>query len=109
MDKNTGIYHQNITAAINDWFSKNPDKKNIDLAKHFNVSEMTASRWHKGINIPDVELLPELAKFLGISLYELFGIKDPSILSDEEKNLISNYREKSSMQIAVKKLLSIEN
>ena len=49
-----------ITKAIKEWFNNNPTKKNIDLAKHFNVSEMTASRWHKGENVPDLDLLPML-------------------------------------------------
>lgn len=104
----TGLYHQNITKAINDWFDKDSKRKNIDLANHFNVSEMTASRWHKGSNIPDLELLPELANFLGITLYELFGIKDPSSLSDEEKELISKYRKLEEMQNPVNTLLGIK-
>lgn len=108
MAANNGLYHKNITKAINDWFAKDSSRKNIDLANHFNVSEMTASRWHKGSNIPDLELLPELANFLGITLYELFGITDPSTLTDEEKEVINNYRKSEKMQDPVKTLLGIK-
>lgn len=98
-----------ITKAIKEWFNNNPTKKNIDLAKHFNVSEMTASRWHKGENVPDLDLLPELANYLGISLYDLFGITDPSELSDEELKVITEYRKQTNMQQAVKNVLSIKD
>lgn len=98
-----------ITKAIQDWFNKNPDKHNIDLAKHFNVSEMTASRWHKGTNIPDVDLLPELANLLDIDLNELFGVNNPSDLTEEEQKIIKAYRTQENMRQAVKNVLSIKD
>lgn len=102
------IYRKNITKAINSWFDKDSSRKNTDLANHFNVSEMTASRWHKGTHIPDVDLLPELARFLGISLSELFGIEDSNGLSDEEAEIILSYRNNPDMRDAVKKLLGVK-
>lgn len=98
-----------ITKAIQEWFENNPDKLNIDLARHFGVSEMTASRWHKGTNIPDVDLLPELADFLGIDLNTLFGVESNSDLTNEEKKIIEAYRTQENMRQAVKNVLSIKD
>ena len=43
------------------------------LAKELNVSPQAVSKWENDINYPDISLLPDLARFLGVSVDELLG------------------------------------
>ena len=43
------------------------------LAKHLNVTNQTVSKWESGQCYPDIQLLPEIADFFGISVDELLG------------------------------------
>ena len=43
------------------------------LAKHLNVTNQTVSKWEAGQCYPDIQLLPEIADFFGVSLDELLG------------------------------------
>ena len=64
-----------------------------DLANKLNVSNQAVSKWEAGKCCPDIEILPELAAFFGVSIDELLlgecliktklcdKTKDPLILS----------------------------
>ena len=64
-----------------------------DLANRLNVSNQAVSKWEAGKCYPDIEILPELATFLGVSIDKLLldeclpetklcdKTKDPLILS----------------------------
>ncbi len=41
------------------------------LAEHFNVSRRTVSRWETGANVPDLDLLIEIADYFEVDLREL--------------------------------------
>ena len=43
------------------------------LAKELNVSPQAVSKWEADINYPDISLLPDLARFLGVSVDELLS------------------------------------
>lgn len=67
------------------------------LATELNVSDKAVSKWERGLNYPDFELLEKIAQALNISLAELLNIQDTaitaaykelSIISAEEKNII---------------------
>lgn len=71
-----------------------------------NVSDQTASNWIKGRNIPDWDVLPALARVIGVSEdFLLFGPKRGdqikkervylSRISDDEGELLTAYREAS--------------
>ncbi len=45
------------------------------LAENLNVSNKTVSKWETGKSYPDVLLIPELAKELGISVTQFFGLE----------------------------------
>ena len=47
------------------------------LADQIGVTGNSISNWENGRSRPDVNLLPAIAKALGISLYDLYGIDDP--------------------------------
>lgn len=67
------------------------------LAVLLHVSDKAVSKWERGINYPDIELIEKLTKVLGISVEELLGIvdrtpgsvlKEISVISKEEKDQI---------------------
>ena len=43
------------------------------LAVEIGVTAQAVSRWEKGICYPDMELLPSIANYFGVSIDELFG------------------------------------
>ena len=43
------------------------------LAKELNVSPQAVSKWENDINYPDISLLPDLARFLGVYVDELLS------------------------------------
>ena len=44
------------------------------LAAALNVTAQTVSKWECGNSVPDVQLLPELAVFFGVSIDQLFAM-----------------------------------
>lgn len=64
-----------------------------DLADKLNVSNKSISRWENGKTMPDLSIIPDLCKVLGISINELFC--GERLASDEyqkkfEENIIIN-------------------
>lgn len=55
------------------------------LAEYLNVSHQAVSKWEAGSTMPDVYMLPELAKFFDVSIDELFGYNNIA-----EKKAIDN-------------------
>lgn len=47
----------------------------IELAEKINVSDKAISRWENGKNYPDIEILENLGKELGVSISELIACK----------------------------------
>lgn len=52
-----------------------------EIANHIGVSAQSVSKWERGEGYPDIELLPSLANYLGISVDELLGVSE-----SEKKN-----------------------
>ena len=73
-------------------------EKNISqekLAQYLNVSFQAVSKWENGSTYPDIELLPEISRFFGITVDELLGAEqiDESALYEEyEISLRQNAR-----------------
>ncbi len=44
-----------------------------DLARHLGVTKASVSKWETGQSYPDVELLPRIATYFGITIDELIG------------------------------------
>lgn len=53
------------------------------LAEKLNLSKNAVSKWERGLNLPDVSVMPQLCEILQISLNELFAGEE--ILEDEYK------------------------
>lgn len=79
------------------------------LAKELNVSPQAVSKWENDINYPDISLLPDLARFLGVSVDELLSGASASaqesaakavIESDESTEIVEEPTEQDSEGIA---------
>ncbi|MBR6556865.1 MAG: helix-turn-helix transcriptional regulator, partial [Clostridia bacterium] len=69
-------------------------EKNISqekLAQYLDVSFQAVSRWENSSTYPDIELLPELARFFGITVDELLGAEQI-----DEKKLYEEYEARAA-------------
>lgn len=58
------------------------------MAEKLNISKNAVSKWERGLNLPDVSIMQELCKILGITLNELFiGEK---IIDEKYKEVADN-------------------
>ena len=65
-------------------------EKNItqeELAKHFNVSNRSVSRWETGTNLPDISLLVEIADFYDVDVREIIDGERKSEMNEETREV----------------------
>lgn len=67
------------------------------LAKELNVSPQAVSKWENDINYPDISLLPDLARFLGVSVDEL--LSGASASAQESSATQESAAEKSTAEV----------
>ena len=53
------------------------------FAQDIGISSQAVSKWEHGVTYPDITMIPDIAKLLGVSVAHLFGEAAPS--SDEER------------------------
>jgi len=66
------------------------------LAEKLNISKNAVSKWERGMNLPDVSIMQELCKILGITLNELFvgeKISDENYKEVADNNLLNALEE----------------
>lgn len=51
------------------------------LSDMLNISDKTVSKWERGLGCPDVSILPELAKVLGVTVKDILLAKDNNIIN----------------------------
>ena len=56
-----------------------------ELGEMLGVSNQAVSKWESGMTMPDVMLLPEISRVLGVTLTELYGISDEGEAKDDIK------------------------
>lgn len=79
-----------------------------DFAAAIGQSNAKVSNWERGLNRPDVDMLTEICKVLGVSSDELLDITiAPQGISEKEEKVIRAYREKVEIRHAVDILLGI--
>ncbi|MBQ4094033.1 MAG: helix-turn-helix transcriptional regulator [Oscillospiraceae bacterium] len=67
------------------------------LAEHFGVSARTVSRWETGSNMPDVEMLIDIADFYDVDIRELIdGERKSGNASNQSKDTLKKVAEYSS-------------
>ena len=57
------------------------------LANALNVTAQSVSKWECGTSVPDVQLLPEIAVYFGVTIDQLFAM-DPEQQMERIENLI---------------------
>lgn len=71
------------------------------LAKELNVSPQAVSKWENDINYPDISLLPDLARFLGVSVDELLSGASASAQESPAAQESSAARERATKVVSV--------
>ena len=80
-----------------------------ELGERIGISGARVSNWEQGSHRPDVDLLARICEVLNVSPSELLDFHlPPDELSDLERKVIDQYRNKPDMQKAVNILLGIE-
>ncbi|MBS5726014.1 MAG: helix-turn-helix transcriptional regulator [Clostridiales bacterium] len=80
-----------------------------NFAAQIGVSNSRVSNWEKGINRPDADRLAIICQVLQISADELLDISlSQDALTEEEKQLIFQYRRQPELHRAIRILLGIE-
>lgn len=100
IDFKTGEYVNPVLSVVCDRIKYYRAQRGIEqkaLADQIGVTGNSISNWENGRSRPDVNLLPAIAKALGISLYDLYGIDDPlHNYTAGEQTLLSKYRDLSA-------------
>lgn len=60
------------------------------LAKHFNVTNRSVSRWETGSNLPDISLLVEIADFYDVDVREIIDGERKSEMMDKETREVAD-------------------
>ena len=87
-----------MTLYIGENLKKQRKLKNLtqeQLADILGVSFQAISKWERGEGYPDIELLPTIAEYFGITTDELMGMKEIRDSSDAEK-ILEQQRENMS-------------
>ena len=80
-----------------------------EFAEKLGVTNSRVSNWEQGINRPDVNFLKTICEVLNVSPSELLDVHlNAEEFTEQEKQLIRNYRIKTDLQKAVNILLDIE-
>ena len=78
------------------------------LAKELNVSPQAVSKWENDINYPDISLLPDLARFLGVSVDELLsGASASTQETAAQENAAARERATKVVSVAADELAEI--
>lgn len=79
-----------------------------NLADYLGVSFQAVSRWETGAAYPDIELLPEMARFFGVSLEELMGCENDEREAVNKAIRLSNDRWSGNKEETLRALRELE-
>lgn len=68
--------------------SKNMTQK--ELADQLHVTDKAVSKWERGLGYPDIKILPELARLLGVTTNELLSGKENETPQPIEEQIVRN-------------------
>lgn len=78
------------------------------LANKINVSKSRVSNWEQGLNRPDSDILADICIALNVSPSDLLNVHlSDEELNEQERKVITAYREKPELQQAVNILLNV--
>lgn len=79
-----------------------------DLADEFYVSRRTVSRWETGSNLPDIDILMELADFFNVDIREILEGKRKDInMEQETKETVSIVNEYNKEKFKRTKIITL--
>ena len=80
-----------------------------EFAARIGVSNSRVSNWEQGLNRPDADILAVICRVLQVSADELLDIKlSKADFSEEERQLVAQYRKRPALRHAVRILLGME-
>ena len=97
---------KNINSLINQKITIEHMYTQAEFGELCGVSKTTVGKWCND-TCPTADKIPAICEHLHISIFELLGIKDPSIISKSEQKLLDQYNAHPEMQEAINKLLGI--
>ena len=78
-------------------FRKENGMTQRELAEKLHVTDKAISKWERGLNYPDLLILPELAKVLGTSVSDLLGLEEE--ISDTTLKVIAELTQQEKKEI----------
>lgn len=98
---------KNINLIINQKLTVDKLYTLTDFGSLCGVSRTTVAKWCND-TCPTADKIPAICEHLHISIFELLGMKDPSIISKDEQKLLKEYAAHPEMQDAVNRLLGLK-
>lgn len=77
------------------------------LAEKLNVSAQAVSKWERGATAPDVQMLPELSAYFGVTIDELFALSDETRMA-RIQNMIWDERELNPLVVEREEIFLLE-
>lgn len=88
-------------------FRKEKKIRQIDLAEKLNVTEGVISLWEHNLRTPDIYVVKNIAKILGVSIAELL---DEEILVEQQKKaLLTNFELTKEQQALLEKIKTMDD
>lgn len=96
------------------------------MAQHFGITAQAVSKWENEISAPDIDLLPDLSAYFGVSIDELFSLSDdtrmmriqnmlydirftnPAEIENERRFLLDKVRREPNSSDALEMLANLE-
>lgn len=109
-DNMNQTFRDNLRDTLRKYILGNKDVK-IRLMQELNISESAIKGWisPKSTNIPAADDIPVICSILDISFYELYGINNPTDLSEKELALLKAYNTHQTEQAIIDKILDLKN
>lgn len=92
MSRNNGV-KERVRASLAHLMETCPGTSNADLARACGVGRASVTKWLSGESGIDVEHIPAICDYFGISVGELFGESSASELSPHQRRLLEAYDE----------------
>ena len=78
-----------------------------ELAEKFYVSRRTVSRWETGANLPDIDILIELADYFNVDLREILNGKRKDNMKEDLKETAINVNEYNKEKFKRTKIITL--
>lgn len=98
---------KNINSIINQKITIEHVYTQAEFGTLCGVSKTTVGKWCND-TCPTADKVPAICEHLHISIFELLGLKDPSLITEAEQKLLKEYTNHPEMQDAINRLLGLK-